>query len=67
MRRRAREQAAREEDIAMGRGNSGAMNFFVMMGVLGVVVSASGIFAAGPVVPTAVTVGGRERKGKTEG
>jgi curved DNA-binding protein CbpA len=66
MRRRAREQAAREEDIAMGRGNSGPMNFFVMMGVLGVVVSASGLFAAGPVVPTtAVVVGGKERKGKT--
>jgi hypothetical protein len=37
-----------------------------MMGVLGVVVSASGLFAAGPVVPTtAVVVGGKERKGKT--
>jgi hypothetical protein len=60
-RRRARRAAAREEEIALGRGNSGAMNFFVMVGILSVIMAVTGMFSAGPVVAT-----GRQRKSKAE-
>jgi cytochrome b subunit of formate dehydrogenase len=62
MRRRARQAAAREEEVALGRGNSGAVNFFVMVGILSVIMAVTGVFSSGPVVSS-----GRQRKGKVEG
>jgi hypothetical protein len=49
MRRRARQAAAREEEIALGRGNGGATSFLVMVGVLSAIAAVTGVFSTGPV------------------